>query len=349
VRQTAGAAGSGQFGLSKPASPGCMNGMSPFTPHVTRSVAHLGEKALIALLVDKFGAAAPPAPEGPGDDCAVLDDSTRRGRRLVTTDSVIYGRHFDAGVLPEDVGRKLIRRNVSDIAAMGGRPSDAILSLQMGGDVDAEWLARFAAGMREAALENDVRLVGGDVVRVTRGAFAAWLTLTGFAEKPMLRTGGRPGDFVYVTGTLGGSILGRHFAFRPRVDEGVFFAAHPAVRAGMDLTDGIAKDLPALIPDKAAAMLALGALPFSDDCLALAAKQGLPPAHLAITDGEDYELLVLADAAGAEAFEADFRARFPETKLTLIGRIVPAAGLSPGRLYDDDGAEIPEGGFDHFA
>lgn len=322
--------------------------MSPFTPHILRSISNLGEKAVIDLLVAAMGAAAPAAPEGPGDDGAVIDDSGRKGFRIVTTDSVIFGRHFDEGVLPEDVGRKLIRRNVSDIAAMGGRPADAVLALQMGPDIDRDWLMRFAAGIGDASRSLGLKIVGGDVVRSTRGTFAAWLTLTGFAEKPMLRTGGGAGDFVYVTGTLGGSLAGKHYAFAPRIEEGLFLAAHSAVRAGMDVTDGIAKDLPSLLPSKTAAMVALGALPFSADCLRLAEKRKLPPAHLALTDGEDYELLILVDPAGAKALETEFRNRFPDTPFTLVGRVVPAAGLEPGRLYDETGEIIPETGFDHF-
>lgn len=296
-----------------------------------------------------LGDAAPAAPEGPGDDCAVLDPTPFPGRRLVTTDAVIHGRHFDDAVSPEDAGRKLVRRNVSDIAAMGGMPTDAVLALLMGPDVSLVWLERFMRGVGEACLESGVKLAGGDLAKMPAGVFAASLTLTGFVEKPLLRTGGRSGDFVYVTGALGGSILGKHFSFTPRLAEGRFFAAHPAVRAGMDLTDGVAKDLPALLPAKTVAMVALGALPLSGDCLAVAAKSGRSAAYHALTDGEDYELLVVVDASGAGALEEDFAKTFPGTSFTRIARIVPAAGLEPGKLYDETGDEILARGFEHFA
>ena len=324
--------------------------MTPFTPVAAESVAHAGEKELVRRLVAALGDAAPAAPEGPGDDCAVLDDSRKTGRRLVTTDAVIYGRHFDASVSPEDAGRKLAPRNLSDIAAMGvANRVDAVLALLTGHDVSVEWMRRFIAGLGESCREHGVKLAGGDLARMPAGTFAASLTLTGFAAKPLLRSGGRAGDFVYVTGTLGGSILGKHFAFTPRLAEGRFLAGHPAVRAGMDLTDGLAKDLPELLPERCAALLALAALPVSDDSRKLAARSGKTPAQHALTDGEDYELLVVVDAAAAGALETEFRQRFPTLPFTRIARLVPAAGLLPGRLYDESGEMIPAGGFDHFA
>lgn len=323
--------------------------MTPFTPIASESVAHAGETALVRRMLVALGASAPAAPEGPGDDCAVLAPAPFPGKRLVTTDAVIHGRHFDDSVSPEDAGLKLVRRNVSDIAAMGGVPTDAVIALLMGPDVSAVWLEKFMRGVGEGCLESGVKLAGGDLAKMPAGIFAASLTLTGFAEKPLLRSGGRSGDFVYVTGKLGGSILGRHFSFTPRLAEGRFLAAHPAVHAGMDLTDGIAKDLPALLPAKTAAMVALGALPVSDDCRTLATRTGRPVAHHALTDGEDYELIVVVDAAGAAGLEAGFAKVFPDTPFTRVARVVPAAGLEPGKLYDESGAEISEHGFDHFS
>lgn len=322
--------------------------MIPFTVVSSESVAHAGEIALVRRLVGALGPAAPAAPEGPGDDCAVLDAAPKPGRRLVTTDSVIWGRHFDESVSPEDAGRKLVNRNVSDIAGMGGEPTDAVLALLMGPDVSSAWLERFMRGVGAACRAHGVKLVGGDLAKMPPGVFVASLALTGFAEKPLLRTGGRTGDFVYVTGTLGGSLRRKHFDFSPRVAEGKFLAAHPAVRAGMDLTDGIAKDLPALMPPRAAALVALGALPVSEDCRAVAAQSGLSAAHHALNDGEDYELLVVVDPSGADALEAGFAKSFPGLPFTRVARLVPAAGLTPGALYDEAGAPIPGYGFDHF-
>lgn len=318
---------------------------SPYTPHAPESVAALGERALISRIRTALGETAPAAPEGPGDDCAVLAAAPFPGRRLVTTDAVIHGRHFDDPVTAAQAGRKLVNRNLSDIAAMGGTPADAVLALFLGPDVAAAWLDAFIAGMRDAALPVGLRIVGGDVARTGPGFFAASLTLTGFAETPLLRTGARAGDFAYVTGTLGGSRAGKHHAFTPRLPEGRFFAAHPAVRAGMDVTDGLAKDLPDLIPPRCAALLDPAALPLAAAC------PGDSPAERlrhALTDGEDYELLIAVDPAGADALESAFASHFPGTPFTRIARLVPAAGLEPGRLYDASGTRLDFTGYDHF-
>lgn len=323
--------------------------MTPFAKEPAETVAGAGESVVISRIRASLGATAPAAPEGPGDDCAVVDSAPFPGKRLVTADAVVWGRHFDASVTAAEAGRKLVNRNLSDIAAMGGVPTDAVLSLLMGGDVNLAWLEAFVAGMAVAAGPVGLKIVGGDVARVPDGFFAASLTLTGFAERPLLRTGALPGDFLYVTGELGGSILGRHHAFSPRLAEGRFFAAHPAVRAGIDVTDGPAKDLPALLPARAVAMLDLGALPASPAAQALAARDGTTPAHHALADGEDYELLIAVAPDGASGLELVFAAAFPGVRLTRIGRIVPAAGLVPGGLYDETGALLGETGYDHFA
>lgn len=316
---------------------------SPFTPCADAAIARLGERALIARIRRGLADVAPAAPEGPGDDCAVLAAAPLAGKRLVTTDAVIHGRHFDDAVSAGEAGRKLVNRNLSDIAAMGGTPADAVLALFLGGDVAADWLDAFIAGIRDAARPVGLRIVGGDVARTERGFFAASLTLTGYAGKPLLRTGARSGDFVYVTGTLGGSLAGKHHAFTPRLAEGRFLAAHPAVRAGMDVTDGLAKDLPDLLPPHTVALLDTGALPLSP-AIAHAADR----VRRALADGEDYELVVTADAAGADALEAAFHAAFPGTPFTRIARITPAAGLDAGRLYDETGALLAFSGYDHF-
>lgn len=322
--------------------------MNPIAATDADAVAALGETALIARVRAALGEVAPPAPEGPGDDCAALDPAPFPGRRLVTTDAVILGRHFDAATGAAAAGRKLVNRNLSDIAAMGGVPADAVLALILGPDISAAWLEDFVGGMRDAARPVGLRIVGGDLARAATGLFIASLTLTGFAVKPLLRTGAMSGDFIYVTGELGGSILGRHHAFAPRLAEGRFLAAHPAVRSGMDLTDGPAKDLPELLPPNCAALLDLDALPISPDAHRVAASSGLPVSHHALNDGEDYELAVTVSAEGAEALESAFAMTFPGTRLTRIGRITPAAGLAPRRLHDALGAIIPPGGYDHF-
>ena len=187
--------------------------MHPFTKHRRESVAALGEEKLIAAIRRWLGAASPRTPFGIGDDCAVLAPS--RGRQLITVDPVIYGRHFDDAVPPRGVAEKLLKRNLSDIAAMGGRPVAAVLALTLDARTSVAWLEKFYCGLAACARKFDVAIVGGDIAQAN-GVLAANLTLLGEATGPrvLTRTGAKIGDAIYVTGVLGGSrASGHHFRF----------------------------------------------------------------------------------------------------------------------------------------
>lgn len=301
----------------------------PFTEDVTTGIAALGEIKIIERIRAAFDKISPPAPRGIGDDCAVLPALPESfpakiagtPKRLVTTDSVIFSKHFDESVSPEDAGRKLIRRNVSDIAAMGGVPADAVLALVMSGDVSAAWLERFLRGIAEACAEYHVELSGGDVASAPAAQFfSATLALTGFSENPLLRTGAHEGDFLYVTGTLGGSILKKHFDFHPRMAEGRFLAALPegTVRACIDVTDGLLKDHATLLPAGTHAEFDFDAIPVSDDARTLGGNL----IRRAFCDGEDYELLVAVAGTQTDFFEKSWRENFPKTRISRIAKIV---------------------------
>ena len=198
--------------------------VQPFTQNVRDSVSALGEEKLIARIRRWLGTVSPRAPFGIGDDCAVLPGV--RGRQLITVDPVIYGRHFDATVPPRAAGAKLLKRNLSDLAAMGGRPTAAVLSLILDARVSLTWLEQFYRGLGACARRYRVPIVGGDVAQAD-GILAASLTLLGQAAGPRVvaRTGARPGDWIHVTGVLGGSLRsGHHFRFRPRLSEGAWLA-----------------------------------------------------------------------------------------------------------------------------
>jgi len=296
--------------------------MSPFAPRRSASVAALGEARLIAAIGRWLGGTVPPSPAGIGDDCAVLP--VARGRRLITVDPVVYGRHFDAKVPPAAVGAKLLKRNLSDIAAMGGKPEAAVVSLLLDRKVSRAWLEAFHRGLAACARQYRVRIVGGDVAEAP-GVLAATLTLVGSAGKRVLtRRGARAGDAIYVTGALGGSLdSGHHHAFAPRLAEGAWLAGRDEVRAMMDVSDGLLKDLGALIPSRARAELAIDALPLRFG----ASKEA------ALSEGEDYELLfALGGRADAGAFERAWRRRFPQTLLSRIGRFEAAGRGSAGTL-----------------
>ena len=304
----------------------------PFTDNPSESVGAWGEIFLLEKISKWMGAfprVARASPRGSGDDCAVLPCVSERenfpvfSHRIVTTDSLILGKHFDESVSARDAGAKLIRRNASDIAAMGGVPADAVLALVMSPEISQTWLKDFYLGMCETCDALGIELAGGDVASAPAKIFSATLALTGFAERPLLRTGARAGDLIFVSGTLGGSIAKKHFAFTPRIAEGRFLAAFPpgAITACIDVTDGLKKDHAALLPPGTHAEFDFSALPISDDARAL----GGDLIERVFCDGEDYELLFCV----APEFELELRERwareFPKTPLSRIGKISPGA------------------------
>lgn len=294
--------------------------MKIFTRNRRESVAALGEQRLIAAIRGWLGSVCPPVPFGIGDDCAVIP--TRRNPLLVTTDPVIHGRHFDELVPPAAVGAKLLKRNLSDIAAMGGRPVAAVLSLALAPETSTAWLRGFYRGLAQAARAHAVKIVGGDIAEGPRGFFGAFLTLHGEADsgRVLTRHGAKRGDSLFVTGRLGGSRSGHHFHFTPRVAEGSWLVRRPEVVAMMDLTDGIAKDVWDLTPRGAVAAVARDAIPVSAAARKLSAKTKRAAWEHALCDGEDYELLfVVRGRVDAEDFQRRWRSRF-RTPLRYLGR-----------------------------
>ncbi|MFH1498596.1 MAG: thiamine-phosphate kinase [Verrucomicrobiota bacterium] len=307
--------------------------MTLFTDHPDDSIASLGERRLITRITRWLGAANPRGPGGIGDDCAVLPRP--RGRLLVTVDPVIHGEHFDDSMTAAAAGAKLVKRNLSDIAAMGGTPRSAVLALAMDRSVRTAWLRAFYRSIATVARAHGVRIVGGDIAH-HRGGFVASLTLfgeTAAGGRALTRSGARRGDWIYVTGRLGGSLpTGRHWKFTPRLAEGRWLVGRREVRSMIDLSDGLGKDVHALTPDGCTPALDAATLPRHRGC----------DLRAALCDGEDYELaFAVAAKADLAAFEAGWRRAFPRVRLTRIGRFVsknqrPDDAL---RLEDHDGFE----------
>jgi len=289
-----------------------MSSPSLFSRTLRGSVASVGEEKLIRLIRRWLGAASPAPPEGIGDDCAVLRPA--RDRELITVDPVVHGVHFDGKVPARQAGAKLLKRNLSDIAAMGGRPRAAVVALAIDGRVSLSWLAGFHRGLARESRRHGVPVVGGDVARAP-GSFVATLTLVGESGKRvLLRTGARAGDWIYVTGTLGRSLpSGHHHRFEPRLAEGAWLAGRPEVRSMLDVSDGLAKDLPALTPRGGAPAVYAAMLP----------RRARATVREALCDGEDYELLFsVAARAPRASLENAWRRAFPRTRLTCIGTFV---------------------------
>lgn len=320
--------------------------MGAITSQPKRSVGQLTEEEIIRRITFQLGQACPPFPAGPGGDCAIFEETTPRKFRVSTVDSVILGRHFNSATAGALAGAKLVNRNLSDLAATGAVPSDSLLSLLIGTDVDLEWLEDFAHGVGKAALQHGLQCVGGDICRVQAGTFAATLAVQGFAHRILTRKTAQCGDKIFVTGKLGGSIYGHHLHFQPRLAEGEWLNAQSIVTACTDLSDGIAKDLVGLINTTQDALIDLASLPISEAAHQLAKADGIPASEHALQDGEDYELLFTVAAQQADLLESDFKKKFPETHLTCLGEISSGSGQIKSLT---DGSVIKQKGFGHFA
>jgi thiamine-monophosphate kinase len=280
---------------------------------------------------------------GPGDDAAVLRPPTRP--LLVTTDMLLEGSCFllaEAG--PRRVGRKAIAVNLSDIAAMAGVPTAAVVSVGLPRSGGRELAEALYLGMREMADAFGVPLVGGDT-NSWDGPLSISVTMLGEATErgPVLRSGARVGDWVMVTGPLGGSILGHHLDFTPRVREALVLHAAADLHAMIDLSDGLAKDLHHICEEShCGAVLFADAIPVTDAARDLSAKDGRSPLDHALSDGEDFELVFTVSPTAGETL---LRTQpVGGLKLARIGEIVAA-----GYLLERDGKREPlePRGFEH--
>lgn len=222
-----------------------------------------------------------------GDDCAVV----RIGRVdvLFKTDSVIEGVHFVHAAKPEEIGHKAVARCLSDVAAMGGVPSFAVAAVMAPQNARAEMLRGIVRGMDRTAARFGVAVVGGDVA-VHAGKLAINVAMIGEmgGRQPILRRGARPGDAICVTGPLGGSILGKHLRFTPRVREARDLCGRLDIHAMIDISDGLARDLSHICEESGVgAVLEEARIPVS----AAARRIGGAALEHALFDGEDYELL----------------------------------------------------------
>jgi thiamine-monophosphate kinase len=242
---------------------------------------------------------------GPGDDTAVVRFSPE-AQVLVTTDMLLEGSCFvlaDAG--PHRIGRKAMAVNLSDIAAMAGRPVAAVISVGLprsGGRALGEELY---AGLRAMADQFDVAIVGGDT-NSWDGPLVISVTLFGEAtgRGPITRDGAKVGDWLLTTGPFGGSIRGHHLDFTPRIREGLRLRELAELHAMIDVSDGLAADVWHVCTEsKVGAVLRADAIPVAD--AAKDVNDGRPPLEHALGDGEDFELIfAVSPADGRRLIEA---------------------------------------------
>ncbi|HUJ71869.1 MAG TPA: thiamine-phosphate kinase, partial [Verrucomicrobiae bacterium] len=263
---------------------------------------------------------------------------------LYTCDPVVEGIHYRWTDPPRRVGWKAMARNLSDIAAMGGVPRWAVVSLGLRRGTDVRWVKHLYAGLQAAARSFGCRIVGGDTTHVRHEQFVV-VALIGEVEKSriVLRRGAKIGDSVMVTGTLGGSLRGKHLSFIPRIREARWLVTHFPVHAMIDLSDGLSNDLQRLA--EASARGTSFEIHAAEIPIARAARGNLAAA---LNDGEDFELLFTIDPRHVTALRRKWTREF-RVELTEIGRVVRSTRKVA--LVGRDGSKtllIPAG-YDHFA
>ncbi len=297
-----------------------------------------------------------------GDDCAVIRKN-EQDVQLLTTDTLVEGVHFDLAFhSPYDLGRKVAAVNISDIAAMGGTPRFAQLSVALSPSLDSQALDSFMTGFLKICQEHGVILTGGDTVSAPCATFTVTLLGEMRASQVIYRNQGQVGDDVWVSGTLGGAAAGlallqkglgldphfsalykAHLDPQPQVALGQYLAGSCLVHAMQDISDGVATDLAHLCTASGlAAEIDPDLLPMPEGLATAAQLCAVEPQHWALSGGEDYQLLfALAPASGAEVSRG---AAKNGLNLTRIGRLQAGTGV---RLVN--GQEISYQGYEHGA
>jgi thiamine-monophosphate kinase len=294
-------------------------------------------------------------PEGRGltDDAAVFTPPP--GRELVlTVDQMLEQIHFLPNDAPDLIARKLLRRNLSDLAAMGAIPIGYLLTVALTASVDDAWLQAFAKGLAEDQAEFGIKLFGGDTSS-SRGGIALSATLIGHASPgaALSRNGAKPGDSIWVTGTIGDAALGLRARLGKLEDKTGFLTQRsllPTPRVGLslagianaaiDISDGLLQDLGHMCNGAAlSAVIRASLIPASP------AAAALGPNYLEarLTEGDDYELLLAVPPGHGDALKAACNG----IPISKIGVFQPGTGV---HVLDDDGAlmTFARGGWEHF-
>lgn len=281
---------------------------------------------------------------GPGDDACVLKASPG-GRICVTTDMLLEGTHFSlTEVTPAEVGWKAVGVSLSDIAAMGMEPVVLVAAVGLHEGCGRALTEELYRGMKMLADRFGVPIAGGDVTSWDAARTVTCVTAIGQGAEPVLRSGARPGDVIVVTGELGGSILGRHVQFVPRLPEAAAIVRDYSPHAMIDISDGLSSDLAHIaVESGVGAVIEESCLPISQDAKAASVRDDRSTLDHALNDGEDFELLVTLSEADAVRLLKD---KPFETRLTVVGRIVKGDGLL---IRASDGGEttLEPGGYEH--
>jgi thiamine-monophosphate kinase len=325
-----------------------------------QTVAECGEHALIARIRQRVPT-APWVVVGPGDDAAAIEP-VRGALEVLTTDAQVEGVHFDRRFVPPDaIGHRALAVNLSDLAAMGARPRAALLSMALPPSLEIVAFDQIVGGLLGLAARYGVILIGGNITRTT-GPMVLDVTLTGTVHrrKILTRGGARPGDDVYVTGTLGDAAAGllrlqedhgavddaaRYLRPDPRIRAGLLLGRNCAATSCMDLSDGLADGVRQIAQASSVGItLDEAALPITAELKTWLSRQNRDPIDLALQGGDDLELLFTAKPKQAGRLRA-VRRLLSDLPITRIGVVTRA----PRLLIKDEHStrELPEG-YEHF-
>jgi thiamine-monophosphate kinase len=306
------------------------------------TLGNVGELAAIKRIM-RFLPTRADIVRGVGDDCAVVrphKNSTTDW--LLTSDAVVEGTHFVSGTAPELIGHKAIGRVLSDIAAMGGEPQWALIDLVAPRKMNVVKLDGIYRGATRIARRHNLAIVGGDMAEGPVLELHAFAVGTAPKGNAVLRSGARPGDLVYVTGSLGGSRERKHLTFEPRVKEGIFLRKWAT--SMMDISDGLATDLGHI-----AEMNDLGVRLYEElipvSSAARKAGGGMSAVDHALFDGEDFELLFTIPVSRQKAFLRAWKSRF-KLECSFFGVMTPKKGTIE---FGDTKRWLTKTAFQHFA
>jgi thiamine-monophosphate kinase len=284
-------------------------------------------------------------PIGIGDDMAQMrlaDDASI----LITTDMLLEGTHFNlARATIEQVGYKAMAVNLSDCAAMATVPVGAVASVGLPTAWGTDELKQLHAGITSVGNRFGCPLIGGDITRWSQSSPGLSISISMLSRPancpPVLRSGAKPGDRICVTGSLGGSILGRHLAFTPRVAESLAMVQLARLNSMIDVSDGISSDLNHICRlSGVGAKIEAAAIPISAD-----ARKQPDPLAAALNDGEDFELLFTLAPAEWETLSRRWSLPTPLTKIGVVTATPKVVIAMP----DGKENELAPGGYDHLA